>query len=337
MAGGLELISAERRQTTREALTETFGGKPLSDMRLLKGGISGAAIWRIVVGGQPFVLRLEPERIALQHRERGYACMRGAAAAGVAPKLLYADATAGVAIMEFVDSRPLAEHPGGQGGLVGELGALIARLHATPRFPLLTGSDDVVAGLLEVLRLSELFAPGLLDRHVEGLTRIRAAYPWDRSTLVSSHNDPNPRNIIFDGKRVWLVDWELGAGNDPLFDPAILTIELANTPELEEVLLAAVLARPADTVTRARLAIVRLLARLFYGCIALEAFVGEARSGPEANLGAFTPAEFLSMVGQMGSSSEVAWAFGKMSLRAFIDGVSEPGFEATLNAARTSG
>jgi len=65
-----------------------------------------------------------------------------------------------------------------------------------------------------------------LDPHLEGFETIRAAYPWDASALVSSHNDPNPRNILFDGQRLWLVDWELRFRNDPLTDIAILMQEL---------------------------------------------------------------------------------------------------------------
>jgi aminoglycoside phosphotransferase (APT) family kinase protein len=337
MAGGLDLVAAQRRHAAREALTEVFGQRPLGDMRLLQGGVSGAEVWHILVGGQSFVMRLEPERIALHHRERGYACMRGGAAAGVAPAVHYADARAGVAIMDFVESQPLSAHPGGVVGLVRDLGALIAGLHATPLFPFLRDPDEVVAGVLEVLGSSGLFAPGLLDRHIEGLARIRAVHRWDVSTLVSSHNDPSLRNVIFDGDRLWLVDWELGSRNDPLFDLAIVTINLATTPELEGALLAAALERPADASARAQVAVVRLLARLFYGCIALEAFVGGARSAPETNLDALTPAEFRDARVQMASSSEVAWAFGKMSLRAFVDSLSEPAFQATLDAARASG
>ena len=71
---------------------------------------------------------------------------------------------------------------------------------------------------------SGLFAPGLLDRHQKGFERIREAYPWDAAALVSSHNDPNPANILFDGERLWLIDWETAYRNDPLVDVATLTM-----------------------------------------------------------------------------------------------------------------
>jgi aminoglycoside phosphotransferase (APT) family kinase protein len=336
VADRLELIPAERREAARTALAAAFGARPVDGLRLLQGGVSGALIWRVDVGGRACVLRLEPERIALHHRQRGYACMTAAAAAGVAPAVRYADPAAGVAVMDFVDGRPLSEHPDGSAGLVRELGAMIARLQATAPFQTLGDSGDDVAALLATLRASGLFAPGLLDPYADGLARVRAACPWDPASLVSSHNDPNPRNMLFDGRRVWLVDWELAFRNDPLFDVAILTTELAATPDLEDILVAAALGRPSDRALRARLAVTRLLTRLFYGCIALEAFAGLPRTAPEDSLDALTPAAFRSAAtaGRLGTGSGIAWAFGKMSLAAFTDGLSSPGIDEALELAR---
>ena len=330
-------LPTARGEGARTALTAAFGAQSVSGWRLLQGGVSGAQIWRIEVGERPFVLRLEPERVAQQHVRRGYAAMTAAAAVGVAPPVRYADAAAGIAVMDFIEGRPLAQHPGGPTGLVRELGGLIAQVQATAPFPpLADDADDLIATLLAGLRATGLFAPGLLDRHAEGLARIRAACTPDPSALVSAHNDPNPRNMLFDGRRVWLVDWELACRNDPLFDLAILTLELAATPALEDVLVEAATGRSPDEALRARLAVTRLLARLLYGCVALEAFAGEPRAAPEASLEALTPAAFLDAArrGHLGSGADVAWAFGKMSLAAFVDGASAPGFDAVLERAR---
>ena len=338
VAGGLDLIPVGRRETARTALAAAFGARRVGGWRLLQGGVSGAMIWRIDVGARAYVLRLEPERVPLHHRERGYACMSAAAAAGVAPAVRYADPAAGVAVMDFVAGRPLSEHPGGSAGLLRELGSLISRVQATPRFPPLSASGDVIAAVLAGLRASALFTPGLLDRHGEGLARIRDAKPWDPSSLVSSHNDPNPRNMLFDGQRVWLVDWELACRNDALFDIASLTTELAATPELEAILAAAAFGRAPDPVLRAQLAVVRLLTRLFFGCVALDAFAGVPRDAPEPNLDALTPEGFKAAVaaGRL-QGPDIAWAFGKMSFGAFITGLEAPGFKAALDLAREGG
>ena len=330
-------LPAARQDTARAALTAAFGRGRVTGWRLLQGGVSGAQIWRIQVSERPYVLRLEPDRVALQHRQRGYASMTAAATAGVAPPVRHADAAAGVAVMDFIEGLPLSEHPGGPEGLVRELGELVARLQATAPFPPLADeSGDLIAAVLAGLSATGLFAPGLLDRHADALARIRAVCPWDPSSLVSSHNDPNPRNMLFDGRRVWLVDWELACRNDPLFDLAILTLELATTPQLETILFEAAIGAGPNEPLRARLAVTRLLARLFYGCIALEAFGGAPRAAPETSLDALAPAAFLDAArgGRLGTPNDVAWAFGKMSLAAFLDGVAAPGFDAVLDRAR---
>ena len=89
-----------------------------------------------------------------------------------------------------------------------------------------------------------------------------------------------------------------------------------------------------NPAVRARLSVPRLLTRLFYGCIVLGSFAAGQRPESGASLAALTPAGFRDAVaeGRLGSgSTETAYAFGKMSLAAFIDGVSAPDFEATLS------
>jgi hypothetical protein len=336
-AGTIEMIPERRRDDVRAALQAVFGTGTIGEFRPITGGVSGALILRFDVRERPHVLRLEPERVALHDRQRGFSCMVAAAAAGVAPPVHCADPATGVAIMDFVSTQPLSEHPGGPAGMVRALGALTARVQAITPFPMLGNYPEMIGAMLAALTLSGLVAPGLLDPHVQGLARVRAALPWETSSLVSSHNDPNPRNILFDGERVWLIDWELAFRNDPLVDVAILATDLAATPELEDVLLEAVFSRAPDRPLRARLHVIRLLTRLFYGCIVLDSFAGAPRSGPDASLAAFTPAAFRAAVmdGRLASGAPgTAYAFAKMSLAAFIDGLAAPGFGAVLEMAK---
>jgi len=228
------------------------------------------------------------------------------------------------------------EHPGGVAGLARALGALIAKVQATPPFPIFGSYPEVIRSVLGALRKSSFFAAGQLDPHAEGLARIFNALSWDTSALVSCHNDPNPRNILFDGERLWLIDWELAFRNDPLVDLAILTTELLEAPELEDVLLEAAFGRMPSGRLRARLGVIRLLTRLYYGCVVLDSLAGTLRSAPDIGRAASSPAAFRAAVaeGRLASGSpEVAYAFGQMSLAAFIDGLATPGFGEMLKRA----
>jgi aminoglycoside phosphotransferase (APT) family kinase protein len=298
---------------------------------------ASASIHRIEVGGRPWLLRLESFlRDEVRDPARSYVCMRSAAAAGVAPAVLHADASAGVAILAFVESRPLDAFPGGPQALARALGTLAARLQAVPVFPAVADYPSIVGGLLDRLQQRGLYG-ALLAPHRDGLERLRAAYPWDAAGLVSSHNDPHPGNILFDGERLWLIDWETAYRNDPAVDLAIMTMYRAGTPGLEEALLQAWRGHPSDPVLRARLLLMRQLAKLFYGC-ANGLILGDTRPDlVETDLAAPTPVEFSAAIrdGRLVQNSPEAQRIGgKVALRAFLEGVASPAYAEAVAILR---
>jgi len=338
MVDPFDRIPDERRETARSALTTAFGRAPIAALQPITSGAS-ALSYRIEVAGRSYLLRLEsPLRDVVRDPQRAYRCMQTAAEAGIAPALHHADAAAGVAIMDFVPQRPLSGYPGGAAGLARDLGTLVARLQATPAFPSVADYPAVLEGLLGRLAGSGLFTPGLLDRHREGFERIRQAYPWEEPALVSSHNDPHPGNVLFDGERLWLIDWETAYRNDPLLDVAIITMYLAAAPELEEALLRSWLGRAPDRTLRARLILMRQLARLFYACASSLHAAGSPRAVvAETDLAALTPAEFRAAIDQgrmVLGAPETQRIGGKVALAAFLAGLAEPEFEAALTVAR---
>jgi len=329
----LNAFPKERRAAVRAALSAAFETTSITNLTPIVGGVSGASITRFEMGGRSYVLRLEPERIALEHRQRGFLCMTSAAGIGAAPAVHYANPVAGVAIMDFIASTPLTQYPGGAPALAHALGLLMAHVRETAPFPFLGNYPDVIATLLSGLGRLGLLAPASLDPLRQALDRIQAVLRWDREALVSSHNDPNPRNILFDGVRLWLIDWELASLNDPLVDLAILTNELADTPELEATLLQGYFGAEPSKAVLDRMAAIRLLVRLFYGCIVLDAFGAAPRPHLDPTLISTTPGGFRAAVsdGRLKSGApETAFAFGLMSLRAFLDGVSTDNFGELL-------
>ncbi|HTO71359.1 MAG TPA: phosphotransferase [Myxococcota bacterium] len=334
----LEAVPEAQRALARAALAGAFGRAPDGPLVPVLGGASGALAYRVEVGGRAYLLRLEPPRNALRNPHH-YACLRAAAEAGVAPRVHWVDAEQGAAVMDFVAQRPLQGHPGGAAGLAGAMGALLRRLQGSPPFPAFGGGHlELIARMLDAVHRSALFAPGLLEPHREGFARIRAAYAWHESALVSSHNDPNPRNVLFDGERLWLVDWETAYRNDPLTDVAIATLELAGTPELRDALVRAWLGRAADRALLARLELMRALARLYYAGTILARFAAAPlRAAPDADLKALSPAELGAAVasGRLAvGSPEMMYALGKLVLAQFLDDLRAPGFEESLAIAR---
>jgi hypothetical protein len=335
--GFFESIPADRQELARSAIAAVIGSAGVTSLRPVTGGASGALTYQVEADARPYLLRMEAGLNALQNPSH-YVCMKAAADAGIAPPLRFVDPARGVAVMDFVTQRPLPEYPGGPPALVRDLGALIRRLQESADFPTPPITYiDLIRRMLAFMRGSRVFAAGLLDPHLEGLERIAEAYPWNEAARASSHNDPNPRNILFDGARLWLVDWETAYRNDSLTDLAVVTHELAGTPDLQHELLRSWLGREPDRGTHARLVLMRQVTRMFFACVIFRRFAGDPNRKPDSDLRALTGPEFVASIEQgrlrLGTP-ELLYEFGKMFLAGFRDGLTAPGFEEALVAAR---
>jgi hypothetical protein len=145
---------------------------------------------------------------------------------------------------------------------------------------------------------------------------------------VSSHNDVLPRNVLFDGKRLWLIDWENSYRNDPLVDLGTALDNFAPSPELEEVLLLAWLGHEPDHLLRNRLALVRALTRLFYTGVLFSASALSPRARPDPSLAAPTSEEFEQAIRDgrlLAGTPETTHVLGKMFLTSFFSGAVPPG------------
>jgi aminoglycoside phosphotransferase (APT) family kinase protein len=315
-------------ERVRQALTEAFGSAPLGAVTSIASGATSASLFRAEVGGRNYLVRFEGEPSPLRNPHQ-YESLRIAAEAGIAPRLFHVDEPRGIAVMDFIPSRPVRDFPGGPQALAAAAGALLRRLQETPLFPYFVDFPDIVARLFEHVRGTGLFAEGLLDPYTESLERIRET--WVCAAPVSSHNDPNPSNILYDGERLWLIDWESAYRNDPLVDVAIVLDNLAPSPELENVLLGSWLGRAPDDAVRARLAPARALSRLWFAGVLLSASAAAPRTVPDADLSAPSVQQFLEAVRDNSlkpRTYEAVHTMGKIYLAGFLTGAAVPALDA---------
>jgi Phosphotransferase enzyme family len=327
-----DALSAAQREIVRAALVAALGAAPIGAITPIMGGASTASTFRVEAGGRRYLLRVEGAPSPLRNPHQ-YISMRIAAEAGIAPDIRYIDEAARVVVIDFIDWQPLKAYPGGPGALAQAVGELLSRVQATPVFPCFVNYPDIVARLFAHVRRTGLFAAGLLDAHVERLERLREAYDAGSTSLVSSHNDPTPSNILFDGERLWLIDWESAYRNDPLVDVAIVLDSLAPSPELEEVLLRAWFGRAPGEALRARLALIRALSRLYYAGVLLSASAAASRAAPDADLSASGLQELQLAIHEgrlKPGAPETKHILGKLFLAAFLSGVAPPGFDAAV-------
>lgn len=319
---GLSALSAAQRDIADAALKQAFGSAPVSAVTRLGGGVTSAAPLKVEIGSRFYVLRIEGEPSPLRNPHQ-YQSMRIAADAGIAPRLHHVNEQARVAVMDFIAPVPLADYPGGPTSLVPAIGRLLAKLQSTPTFPQFIAYPDIVTRLFNHVVRSGLFAHSVLDAHVARLHKLSAAYDAGATRLVSSHNDPVASNILFDGTRLWLIDWESAYRNDPLVDLAIVLDTHALPEALHDALLQNWLGRAPDAATRERLTIVRALVRLYYAGVLLSASAAanwtEGETDLSAHLGPLRP-----------GTPQTKHVLGKMFLKAFLDGSPTPGLAAAV-------
>jgi hypothetical protein len=335
-APALDAVPEAHRATVRHALAAAFPDGGVEAVEPGPSGASGATTFRLRGGGAgDHLLRLEGHRIPDRNPHQ-YANLVQAAQAGIAPPVRFVDEAAGVLIVAWIDTRPLAEFPGGPIALAAAAGTLVARLQAGAPFPATDDWAQRVGRLLAYVRAAGIVAPGLLDEIAAAYDRVLAAWPRDPSTFVPAHNDPNLSNLLYDGERLWLVDWETSGPNDPLVDLAVVANQLATTDEVRDALLTAWAGgTPPTPVLRARLALAQFATALFAGC-AVALIARGVGAAPLADLDAPTPEVFEQEVRAghwtIGAPDTMA-AFAKVVLATLRDRIGQPDFVASLATA----
>jgi len=192
-----------------------------SDIEPLGGGITNINL-RVSDGARRYVVRIGddiPEHGVLRWNE--LALSRAAHAAGISPAVHHHEA--GILVLEFLEAETFTE-------------ASVRDADNLPRIiDLMKTAHHGLAGQLTSPVLS--FWPFQVNRtyaarlraehssHIPALPGMLADLDALEEatgpvTLVIGHNDLLAANILDDGTQLWLIDWEYGGFNTPLFDLA---------------------------------------------------------------------------------------------------------------------
>jgi hypothetical protein len=139
------MIPEAKKDAVARALPEAFGVTEFEDIRMLTAGLSSAHVFRIIVRGYPYLLRVVMDTGIATGPGRGdqtrhFANMKLAAEAGIAPRVWYMSTEDRVSITDFVDARPFP-----RAEALARLPHTLQRLHARTPFlkPVNTISPDM--------------------------------------------------------------------------------------------------------------------------------------------------------------------------------------------------
>ena len=259
------MIPPEKSEAVTRGLHEAFGLSEFEDIRMIKD-LASSRVFRIVVRGSPFLLKISTRT---SHPALHYASMRAAAEAGVAPRVWYTSIEDNISIEDFVEAEPLPVSE----ALI-RLPALLRTLHALPPFgrapfntscTFLLDRGPALDGYLQKFQAANILPKAECEEFFARYAELAAVYPHDDLEMVSSHNDLfKPDNILFDGQRVWLVDWEAAFLNDRYADLAVVANQVVTNDEEEMVYLQEYFGAAPDQYQLARFHLMQQLAHLFY-------------------------------------------------------------------------
>jgi thiamine kinase-like enzyme len=219
----------------------------------LSGGITNRN-YRVEDRGRTVVVRVGED--ILVHgivRTNELAASRAAHAAGLSPAVIHSEP--GILILEFIEGKTFKPEDVRDPRNLDRLVDLVRRCHhEVPKH--LRGPAPifwvfhVVRDYAHTLREGNSRHSHLLMRLLDRAAVLETAVgPVD---IVFGHNDLLAANILDDGRRLWLLDWDYAGFNSPLFDLGGLASNSEMPPDLSESLLASYFGRPVDAGLRYR-------------------------------------------------------------------------------------
>ncbi|MCA2012155.1 phosphotransferase family protein [Cereibacter sphaeroides] len=265
-------MTAEYRSEVLKALSKTPGYKDITEDKLIitrMGGLTNI-VFRVDADGQePVVVRVagagtEEYVDRVGELERAQAAAR----AGVSPVIHYAEPEIGLLVMACVDN-VVTMSPANFAaieGSPGRAGKALRQLHQSGemfagRFELFQMIEDY----LDVLsRKSNSVLPEGYHDVVAATAPIRAALDAHPAALAPCHCDPLCENFLDDGDHMWVVDYEYGGMNDPLWDLGDLSVEGHFSADMDAEMLLAYFGRNPTAAEMGRVVIYKAMCDLLW-------------------------------------------------------------------------
>jgi aminoglycoside phosphotransferase (APT) family kinase protein len=178
------------------------------------------------------------------------------------------------------------------------LALTLQALHALSPFPALVNDYDTTPtfllrrsalrdGFLQRFQAARILPESETEELLQLYAQVAGVYRRFDSDMVSSHNDLKPENIVFDGERVWLVDWEAAFLNDRYSDLAVMANFVVTNDAEEELYLRTYFGEAADEYRLARFYVMRQVVHMFYAMAFMLLGSADKPSEPNAKAPAF--------------------------------------------------
>ncbi|TDD09973.1 LPS biosynthesis choline kinase [Nonomuraea deserti] len=221
----------------------------------LPGGLTNRN-YKVTTPGGAYVVRVSASDGTLLaiDRDAEHANSLAAARAGVgAPVHAYLPGQ-GVLVVGYLEARTFTEADLLDPANLPRVAEVCRRLHAGPRFVSDFDMFDVQRRYLEIVQERGFRLPARYLDFMPAVAEIRKCLAIRDEGTVPCNNDLLPGNILDDGRRLWLIDYEYAGNNDPCFELGNVWSESDLPLDHLEALVTAYYGRPLrHRIARARL------------------------------------------------------------------------------------
>ena len=214
-------------------LYELMGTKNIK-ITPLKGGMSGSALYRVDSNNQHYVVRFMQHR-SIESKKREIAVQTIASQNGWGPYLYASDSNEGWIIMEYIKPTPLTQADRMNDEIYRALGKTLRKIHTGLDFSLVRNKVQEVEEKLDYVHKEDKIPQSI---SYELLQNIIDSIVTNRSNVIApTHRDLNPGNIIFSGDRLYIIDFEDAAHDDPFYDLGTVGLFFITNSHHEEIFL----------------------------------------------------------------------------------------------------
>ncbi|HYL75089.1 MAG TPA: phosphotransferase [Bryobacteraceae bacterium] len=319
------MIPQDKSAAVTHGLREAFGLTTFEDIRMLSSGLGSALVFRIVVRGSPYLLRIVTRPNAMNDPTRHFTIMRLAAEAGLAPRVRYSSIEDGICVSDFVEAAPLSSTEAR-----ARVPGVLRTLHALTPFPKALNYVTVDA-IIRKFQAANLLPKDEIGEVFNRYGQLSAVYPRLDSDMVSCHNDLKPENILFDGHRIWLVDWKAAFTNDRYFDLAIVANFLAANGADENAYLQDYFGQPPDPYQLSRFFLMRQVMHMMAAAVYL--LLGSSGKPVDQNekLPSFQDFHRRIWAGEVNlADSGMKTVYGRVHWEQLLENVRHPRFDEAL-------